>query len=176
MKNGKQTTGRSLGFSQLQSAETASIMSLNFKKIANSQEDLANKTMKMMEVMAVISNKRGMTMQETSDRIRSAMNGEADGADELGVNVRISAMKQSEAYKQMADGAPWDQLDDHMQTTIRYHHILNEVSRNLGMTIQDTTAQRMAVFTATLADVRLALGQAFLPILHVVLTDLNNSR
>ena len=107
-------------------------------------------------------------MQETSDRIRSAMNGEADGADELGVNVRISAMKQSEAYKQMADGAPWDQLNDHMQTTIRYHHILNEVSKNLGMTMQDTTAQRMAVFTATLADVRLALGQAFLPILHVV--------
>ena len=35
--------------------------------------------------------------------------------------------------------------------------------------MQDTTAQRMAVFTATLADVRLALGQAFLPVLHVVL-------
>ena len=50
----QQTTGRSLGFSQLQSAETASIMSLNFKKIATSQEDLANKTMKMMEVMAVV--------------------------------------------------------------------------------------------------------------------------
>ena len=95
----QKTTGRSLGFSQLQSAETASIMSLNFKKIATSQEDLANKTMKMMEVMAVVSNKRGMTMQETSDRIRSALNGEADGADELGVNVRIAAMKQSEAYK-----------------------------------------------------------------------------
>ena len=122
-----------------------------------------------MEVAAVISNKRGMTMQETSDRIRSAMNGEADGADELGVNVRISAMKQSEAYKQMADGAPWDQLSDQMQTTIRYHHILNEVSNNLGLTMQDTTAQRMAIFTASLADVRLALGQAFLPILHVVL-------
>jgi len=78
-------------------------------------------------------------------------------------------MKQSEAYKQMADGAPWDQLSDKMQTTIRYHHILNEVSNNLGLTMQDTTAQRMAVFTASLADVRLALGQAFLPILHVVL-------
>ena len=161
--------GRSLGFSQLQSAETASIMSLNFKKIATSQEDLLQKTTKMMEVAAVISNKRGMTMQETSDRIRSALNGEADGADELGVNVRISAMKQSEAYRQMADGTPWDQLSDNMQTTIRYHHILNEVSRNLGMTIQDTTSQRMAIFTATLADLKVALGQAFLPILHVVL-------
>ena len=163
------TVGRSMGYSRLQSAETASLLSLNFKKIATSQQDLTDKTLKMMEVAAVISNKRGMTMQETSDRIRSAMNGEADGADELGVNVRISAMKQSEAYKQMADGAPWDQLSDQMQTTIRYHHILNEVSNNLGLTMQDTTSQRMAIFTASLADVRVALGQAFLPILHVVL-------
>jgi phage-related protein len=163
------TVGRSLGFSQLQSAETASIMSLNFKKIATSQEDLTAKTTKMMEIAAVISNKRGMAMQEVSDRIRSAMNGEADGADELGVNVRISAMKQSEAYKQMADGRPWDQLSDQMQTTIRYHHILNEVSRNLGTTIQDTTASRMAQFTASLVDLRMALGQAFLPILYTVL-------
>jgi phage-related protein len=163
------STGRSLGFSRLQSAETASLMSLNFKKIATDQQDLTAKTLKMMEVMAVVSNKRGLTMQDTSDRIRSAMNGEADGADELGVNVRISAMKQSEAYKQMADGQPWDQLSDQMQSTIRYHHILNEVSNNLGLTMQDTTAQRMAVFRSALADVRLALGQAFLPILHVVL-------
>jgi len=75
------TVGRSMGYSRLQSAETASLLSLNFKKIATSQADLTNKTMKMMEVAAVISNKRGMTMQETSDRIRSAMNGEADGAN-----------------------------------------------------------------------------------------------
>ena len=56
-----------------------------------------------------------------------------------------------------------------MRKTILYHHIFEQVSKNLGITMQDTTAQRMAVFTATLADVRLALGQAFLPILHVVL-------
>ena len=64
----------------------------------------------MMEVAAVVANKRGMTMEEVSDRIRSAMNGEADGADELGVNVRIAAIKQSQAYQEMANGAPWDKL------------------------------------------------------------------
>ena len=56
-----------------------------------------------------------------------------------------------------------------MRKTILYHHIFEQVAQNLGITMQDTTAQRMAVFTATLADVRLALGQAFLPILHVIL-------
>jgi hypothetical protein len=163
------TVGQSMGYSRLQAAETANILSLNFKKIATSQEDLVNKTTKMMEVAAVIANKRGMTMQEVSDRIRSAMNQEADGADELGVNVRIAAVKTSQAYQEMANGAPWDSLSEGMRKTILYHHILQQVSENLGTTMQDTTAMRMAAFTAALADVKMALGQAFLPIVYSVL-------
>ena len=162
-------TGRAMGFSMLQGAELANMLSLNFKSISTSTADLTNKTTKMMELAAVISNKRGMTMTEVSDRIRSAMNQEADGAQELGVDVRIAAIKAGESYRMMADGAPWDQLSENMRKTILYHHIFEQVNKNLGLTMQDTTAQRMAVFTATLADVRLALGQAFLPVLHVVL-------
>jgi hypothetical protein len=162
-------TGRAMGFSMLQGAELANMLSLNFKSISTSTADLTNKTTKMMELAAVISNKRGMTMTEVSDRIRSAMNQEADGAQELGVDVRIASIKAGQAYQELANGAPWDQLSESMRKTILYHHIFEQVSQNLGTTMQDTTAQRMAVFTATLADVRLALGQAFLPVLHVVL-------
>lgn len=69
----------------------------------------------------------------------------------------------------MADGKPWDQLNQNMQRTILYHHVLQQVSQNLGSTIQDTTQLRMAQFTASLQDARMALGQAFLPILYQVL-------
>jgi len=162
-------TGTAMGFSMLQGAELANMLSLNFKSIATDTADLTKKTTDMMELAAVISNKRGMAMTEVSDRIRSAMNQEADGAQELGVDVRIAAIKAGESYRMMADGAPWDQLSENMRKTILYHHIFEQVNKNLGLTMQDTTAQRMAVFTATLANVRLALGQAFLPILHVVL-------
>ena len=165
----QKAVGQSLGFSRLQGAETASLLSLNFKKIATDQADLVNKTTKMMEVAAVVANKRGMTMQEVSDRIRSAMNQEADGADELGVNVRQSALEQTKAYQELAAGQPFDKLSESMRKTILYNAILEQVSANLGTTIQDTTAARMATFTAALADVRMALGQAFLPILHTVL-------
>jgi phage-related protein len=169
----QETAGNAFGYSRLQSAETANLLSLNFKQIADSQEDLVKKTTKMMEMAAVVANKRGMTMQEVSDRIRSAMNQEADGADELGVNVRIAAVKQSQAYQEMANGQPWDQLTENMRKTILYHHILQQVSERLGSTMQDTTALRMAQFTASLADVRMALGQAFLPIMYQVLPYLN---
>jgi hypothetical protein len=163
------TVGASLGYSKLQSAELANTLSLNFKQIATSQKDLLEKTTKMMETAAVISSKRGMAMTEVSDRIRSAMNQEADGADELGVNVRVTAMEQSNAYKQMADGRPWAELSTNMQKAILYHHILESVSTNLGDTLQNNTQMKMSAFTASLADVRMALGSAFLPILNVVL-------
>jgi hypothetical protein len=168
------TVGNAMGFSRLQGALLANNLALNFKTIATSQEDLTQKTIKMMQVAAIVSNKRGMGMSEVSDRIRSAMNMEADGADELGVNVRIAAIQQSKAYAMMADGKPWDQLSTHMQKSILYSHILESVSNNLGTTMQDNTATRMASFTASLADVKLALGQAFLPIMYNVLPLLNS--
>ena len=168
------TVGNAMGFSRLQGALLANNLALNFKTIATSQEDLTQKTIKMMQVAAIVSNKRGMGMSEVSDRIRSAMNMEADGADELGVNVRIAAIQQSKAYAMMADGKPWDQLSTQMQKSILYSHILESVSNNLGTTMQDNTATRMASFTASLADVKLALGQAFLPIMYNVLPLLNS--
>ena len=168
-KEWQDTIGSAMGFSKLQGAELANMLSLNFKSISTSAEDLVTRTTKMMELAAVISNKRGMAMSEVSDRIRSAMNQEADGAMELGVDVRIAAIKAGRAYQEMADGAPWDKLSEQMRKTILYHHIFDQVSQNLGMTLADNTQIRVAAFTASLADVRLALGSAFLPILNVVL-------
>jgi hypothetical protein len=165
----QETVGTAMGFSRLQGAKLANTLALNFKMIATSQADLTDKTIKMMQVAAIVSNKRGMGMEDVSDRIRSAMNQEADGADELGVNVRIAAIQQSKAYAQMANGKPWDQLSTNMQRTILYSHILESVTNNLGTTMQDNTAMRMGALTASLADVKLALGQAFLPIMYNVL-------
>jgi hypothetical protein len=164
-----ETTGQAFGFSRLQAANTANILSLNFKKMATSQADLTAKTTKMMEIAGIVANKRGMTMEEVSDRIRSAMNQEADGADELGVNVRASALMQSQAYKELGNNQPFDKLSEATRKTILYQAILEQVTANLGSTMQDTTAARMATFTAALADVKMALGQAFLPILYRVL-------
>jgi phage-related protein len=163
------TTGQAFGFSRLQAANTANILSLNFKKIATSQADLTAKTTKMMEIAGIVANKRGMTMEDVSDRIRSAMNQEADGADELGVNVRAAALMQSQAYKELGNNQPFDKLSEATRKTILYQAILEQVTSNLGSTMQDTTAARMGAFTAALADVRMALGQAFLPIVYRVL-------
>ena len=163
------TVAGTMGFSRLQSVELANMLSLNLKKIATDTEDLTKKTIQLMEMAAVAANKRGMSQGEVSDRIRSAMNSEADGADELGVNVRVAAIETSKAYRDMGVSGPWDKLSENIRKTILYHHLLEEVAANLGTTIQDNTALKMSVFTASLRDLRMALGSAFIPILNVVL-------
>jgi hypothetical protein len=166
------TVGRSLGFSKLQAAELGNTLSLRLKDVASDQQDLFNKTTQLMKAAAIIRSKTGMEMTEVSDRIRSAMNREADGADELGVNVRVAALEQSKAYKEMANGQPFDKLSQSMQKTITYYSILEQVSGNLGDTIAYNTSLKMSVFQSALLDMRMAMGQAWLPILNIALPAL----
>lgn len=167
------TTGRALGYSKLQSAEMANTLTVTLSQIATSQEDLTNKTTALMEASAVIRAKTGRTMEDVSERIRSAMNQEADGADELGLNVRTNAITMSDAYRRMADGTPWKDLNQHQQKAILYQYILDQTAQNFGTTLSDNTSLRVAQFTASLADLKLSLGQAFLPIVNFALPYLN---
>lgn len=167
------TTGKAMGFSKLQSAEMANTLSVTLSQIATSQADLTSKTTTLMEASAVIRSKTGRTMQDVSERIRSAMNQEADGADELGLNVRTNAISMSDAFKKMSDGQAWKDLNTHQQKAILYQYILDQTAQNFGTTMSENTSLKMAQFTASLGDMKLALGQAFLPIVNTVLPLLN---
>jgi hypothetical protein len=72
----------------------------------------------------------------------------------------------------MGASGPWDKLSENMRKTILYHHILEQVGQNLGYTLQDNTQIRLMQFNAALGDTRMALGQAFLPIIYTVLPAL----
>ncbi|OBZ13334.1 hypothetical protein A7975_10780 [Bacillus sp. FJAT-26390] len=168
-KKWQNTVGDAMGFSKLEVAGMANNYSLRLKSIAKTDQDLLQKTMSLIKAAAIIRSKTGMSSIEISDRMRSAMNQEADGADELGVNVRVAAIMQSKAYKELANNQPWDSMSEGMKKTILYHHILDSVTNNFGTEIAKNTALLKGGFVAALADVKLALGEAFLPILNTVL-------
>ncbi|MDR6883111.1 hypothetical protein [Bacillus sp. 3255] len=163
------TVGDAMGFSKLSAAEMGNNFSLRLKSIAKDEQDLLKKTTDLIKAAAIIRSRTGMSQIEISDRMRSAMNQEADGADELGVNVRVAAIQQSRAYKEMANNAPWEELSEGMKKTILYYHILDSTTANFGTEIAQNTALLKGGFTAALGDMRLALGQAFLPILNIAL-------
>ncbi|WP_424766297.1 hypothetical protein [Paenibacillus sp. sgz302251] len=165
----QQTVGDAMGFSKLEAVEMANNYSLRLKSIAKDEQDLLKKTTDLIKAAAIIRSKTGMSSIEISDRMRSAMNQEADGADELGINVRVAAIQQSNAYKMLANNAPWDSMNEGLKKTILYHHILESTTNNFGTEIAQNTALLKGGFVAALGDTRLALGQAFLPILNIAL-------
>ncbi|MCA0754903.1 hypothetical protein KP806_07560 [Paenibacillus sp. N4] len=168
-KKWQQTVGDVMGFSKLQTAEMANDFSIRLKSIAKDEKDLLQKTTNLIRAAAVIRSNNGMEMTEISERMRSAMNQEQDGAAELGIDVRVAALQQSKAYKELANNAPWAELGMGMQKTILYHHILEQTTKNFGTEIAQNTALLKGGFIAALSDTRMALGQAFLPILNIAL-------
>jgi hypothetical protein len=169
------TTGKAMGYSKLQIAEYGNTYSNMLYDTAKSQADLEQRTTKLLEVSAIIRSKLGMKQEEVSQRIRSALNQEADGADELGINVRATAVEHSNAFKIMAAGVKnFSDLSSGMQKAILYQYILDEATRKYGTTLADNVATKTSVFVASLADLKLHLGQAFLPIWSTVLPSLTS--
>lgn len=169
------TTGKALGLSKSQIAEYGNTYSNMLYDAAKDQEDLANKTSKFLEVSAIIRSKTGLAQEEVSKRMRSAMNMEADGADELGINVRATAVEQSKAFKELAGGVKaFSDLNSGTQKAIMYTYILDEATRRYGTSVSNNASTQTAIFIASLKDLSLSLGQAFLPIWTTVLPALTN--
>lgn len=163
------TVGAAMGFTKLETAKMANEFSLRLKATAKDSQDLFNKTTQLMKAAAIIRSKTGMEMTEISDRMRSAMNQEADGADELGIDVRVAAVTMSQAYRDIAKNAPWESLSSEMRKMVLAQYIVEKTQQNFGWEIANNTALLKGNFMAALMDTRMALGQAFLPILNIAL-------
>jgi phage-related protein len=163
------TVGAAMGFTKLETAKMANEFSLRLKATAKDSQDLLTKTTDLMKAAAIIRSKTGMEMTEISDRMRSAMNQEADGADELGIDVRVAAVTMSKAYRDIAKNAPWETLSSEMKKTVLAQYIVEKTQQNFGWEIANNTALLKGSFLSALGDTRMALGQAFLPILNIAL-------
>lgn len=137
----------------------------NTKKVANSTQEL-------MKATGIISSKTGRTFEDTAERIRSGMLGSTEAIEDLGVYTQVSMLESTEVFKQLADGKTWQQLNFQTQQQIRLAAILEQTYARYGTTLADTTQTRHNQFIASLKNVQLTLGQAFLPIYNAILPPL----
>lgn len=82
-------------------------------------------------------------------------------------------LESTEAFKKFANGKSWNQLDFRVQQQIRLAAILEQAYSRYGDTLANTTQTKQAVFLASLENIKLNLGQAFLSIYNVILPALN---
>lgn len=95
--------------------------------------------------------------------------GNTEAIEDLGIHVNVAMLESTEAFRQFARGRSWQQLSFQEQQQIRLLSILEQANLKYGDSLAGTTQTRQLMFLATLKNIRLNLGQAFLPIYNTVL-------
>lgn len=133
---------------------------------------VTSRTEELLKGTSIIASLTGRSMDDVMMRIRSGLMGETEAIEDLGVFTQISFLETTEAFKKYANGKSWKQLDYNTQQQIRLQGILEQINARFGDTLENTVGARQIQFVAQLKDIKLYLGQAFLPIYNAVLPAL----
>lgn len=166
------TQSKALGISRKDAYTYGSVFSNLLDSFMTDTQQVESETENLMKAAAIIANKTGRTYEDVANRIRSGMLGSTEAIDDLGVYTQISMIESTEAFKKFANGKSWNQLDYRTQQQIKLAAILEQTYKRYGDTLADTTQTKQARFLASLENIKLNLGQAFLPIYNAVLPAL----
>ena len=123
----------------------------------------------LLKSSAIVASATGRSMEDVMDRIRSGMLGNTESIEDLGINVNVAMIESTDAFKKFANGKSWQQINFQTQQQIRLMAILEQSSKKYGDTVNSNTNSSMQQLVAQLKNVQLSLGQAFLPILQIIL-------
>ena len=168
-KKWAETTGNAFGYSRLEAAKAGATYGNLLMTFSKNADETRQKTEDLMKATAVVSAATGRTMDDTFERIRSGLLGNTEAIEDLGINVNIAMIESTKAFSDFANGKSWQQLSFQVQQQIRYAAILEQAYVKYGDTLADSTSVRLGTFVQALNNTKLALGQAFMPILNVVL-------
>lgn len=163
---------QAFGMSRAEAYKYGSTYSNLISSFETSTSKIADNTQELMKATGIIASKTGRTYEDTAERIRSGMLGSTEAIEDLGVYTQVSMLESTNAFKEFANGKSWQQLNFQTQQQIRLAAILEQTYSRYGTTLADTTQTRQNQFIASLKNVQLTLGQAFLPIYNAVLPPL----
>lgn len=157
------------GISQAEAIKYGAVFSNLIGTFTSDTNQAMNHTRDILKASAVISAATGRDMEDVMFRIRSGLLGNTEAIEDLGVNVNVAMLESTDAFKKFANGKSWAQLSFQTQQQIRLFGIMEQTAKKYGLELADNTASRVGTFTAHLKNARLALGQAFLPIVNAIL-------
>ncbi len=166
------TQSQALGMARADAYKYGSTFSNLLASFSSSSQETANKTQELMKAASIIASNTGRSYEDTAERIRSGMLGSTEAIEDLGIYTNIAMIESTNAFNQFANGKSWSQLDFQIQQQIRLAAILEQTYARYGDTLANTTQTRQAQLVASLKNVQLSLGQAFLPIYNAVLPSL----
>lgn len=162
---------RALGMSKASATSFASVYGDLFSVWAD-QATNAQLTNEYLNLTAVLASKTGRTVEDVQERIRSGLLGNTEAIEDLGVFVNIKTIEITDAFKRIADGRSWEQLNAYEQSEVRTMAILEQSVKKYGNQVQETTALTRSSFQASYEDMKATWGRfvnvVLMPILEVV--------
>lgn len=159
--------------SQSDALKFGSVYSNLLTSFMGSTEDVMGGTTQLLKSSAIIASGTGRTMEDVMERIRSGLLGNTEAIEDLGVNVNVGTLTATNAFKRFAGDASWDQLDFKTQQQIRLFAILEQTSQKFGDSVLVNTNSSLQQLVAILKDVALNIGNAFMPIINIVIPILS---
>ena len=162
---------RAIGMSRAAAASFAATYGNIFSAFAE-QSTNAQLTNEFLNLTAVIASKTGRTVEEVQEKIKSGLFGNLRAIDDLGIFVRQSALIMTDAFKKIADGRSWEQLNNYEQQQVIALAILEQGVNKYGNEVMRTTALTRAQYNAAYQDFQNTWGQVvnkvLIPVLKVL--------
>lgn len=168
-----QNNAKTFGMARADAMKYASIYGNLVRSFEQDGAKMTQYTTDLMKATTIIASNTGRTVADVSERIRSGILGNTEAIEDLGIYAQVAMLKTTNAFKQIANGRSWEQLTFQEQQQIRVMSILEQTSNQFGDSIQNNMNYQLMQLTATLKNVALNIGQAFMPIVSVVVPILN---
>ena len=162
---------RALGMSKAAAASFSSVYGNLFGVWAD-QATNAELTNRYLNMTAVVASKTGRTVEDVQERIRSGLLGNNEAIEDLGIFVNVKTIEMTDAFKRMAGGKSWEQLDAYTQQQIRSMAILEQATAKYGDEVADTSATIRNRYKAAYEDFQNSWGNIVNTVLLPVLETL----
>lgn len=159
VENFADRNAKALGMSRTAAYQYASTFGNLFKGITADTEQNSRVTIAMLNASAVIASKTGRTVSDVMERIRSGLLGNTEAIEDLGIFVNVAMIQTTEAFKKMADGRTWEQLNYQEQQQIRTLAILEQAHKQFGTEVSQNTAMSVSAYQAAVEDLKVSLGE-----------------
>lgn len=164
IKDFAENTAISYNMSTSEAYKYSQIYGNLIQSITDDEEENALYTQQLLKASSVIASATGRTMEDVMDRIRSGLLGNTEAIEDLGVNVNVSLLESTHAFKKFAGDKSWNQLDFQTQQQIRLFGILEQTTKKYGDEVNKNTASDIQKLTARFKNLTSNLSKKLLPI------------
>lgn len=154
-----QTTAKSLGMAESSAYKYAAVYGNLFKGITSDTEENSKVTLAMLSASATAASKTGRTMDDVMERIRSGLLGNTEAIEDLGIYVNVAMLETTEAFRKMADGRSWEQLEYQEQQQIRILAILEQANKQFGTGVSQNTVTSISTLSGAFSDLKISIGE-----------------